>query len=317
MDKRHSYYLIILVLCAAIFIAIALSPYADIAISKKQTGAATEQPLVLKEEAEKINLSALSFLSVFVSPTGETKTLAEKNTSDHLPIASITKLMTAIIAFDNYHQEEIMAISNKALDSKGRSWMFEPGEIFKVSDLLHALLLESNNDAAETLAIRMSKERFVEAMNLKARNLGLKDTVFINPTGLDPDEADGFINYSNAEDLFKISRAFLEKYPLLLNITSKKDYDLYTADGEFHHKIENTNELLFADWRDKNGETIKILGGKTGETPFSKQNLILIVEAPNASGYIVNIVLGSPERFNEMKKLVEWTFDAYAWQNPK
>lgn len=316
MEERRYYlasvFATVFVLAAILLV---LSPYADITISKNQMSAVTERSPVLKVGAEEISLSALSFLSVFVSPSGETKILAEKNINDHLPIASLTKLMTAIVAFKSYHPEEIMAISNKALNSKGRSWKFEPGEIFKVQDLLSALLIESNNDAAEVLAIRAGQEKFVGAMNIEASALGLKDTFFVNPTGLDPDGADGLINYSNAEDLFKIARVFLEKYPSLLNITLKKEYDLYTADSEFHHKMESTDELLSAEWRDENGEIIKIMGGKTGETPFSKQNLILIVEAPNKGEYIVNIILGSPSRFDEMKKLVEWVFNTYTWQN--
>ena len=312
MNKRYFYYLIVLALLTAILIS--LSPYADVTISKNQMSAVADQLPALKDGAEEINLSALSFLSVFVNPNGETKILAEKNINDRLPLASLTKLMTAIVSFKNYHTEEIMANSNKALNSKGRSWKFESGEIFKVNDLLHALLVESNNDAAEVLAIRMGGERFVDAMNAEARAAELKDTFFINPTGLDPDDAEELVNYSTAEDLFKISRVFLEKYPSLLNITLKKEYDLYTADDEFHHKLENTNELLSADWRDKSGETIKILGGKTGETPFSKQNLVLIVESPGGSGYLINIILGSSGRFDDMKKLVEWAFDSRVWQ---
>ena len=315
MNKRYFYYLIVLALLTAMLIS--LSPYADVTISKNQMSAVAEQLPVLKDGAEEINLSALSFLSVFVNPNGETKILAEKNVNDRLPIASLTKLMTAIVASENYHPEEIMAISNKALNSKGRSLKFEPGEIFKVNDLLHSLLIESNNDAAEVLAIRAGQEKFVGAMNIEAAALGLKDTFFINPTGLDPDGAEEFVNYSTAEDLFKIARVFVEKYPSLLNITLKKEYDLYTADGEFHHKVESTDELLSADWQSKSGETIKILGGKTGETPFSKQNLILIVGAPGGSGYLINVILGSSSRFDEMKKLTELAFDAYVWQTVK
>ncbi|MEK9184043.1 MAG: hypothetical protein AAB890_03155, partial [Patescibacteria group bacterium] len=133
MNKRYFYYLIILALSVAILIA--LSPYADITISKNKTTAVIEQLPMLNTKVNNIELSALSFLSVFVSLSGEAKILAEKNTSDRLPVASISKLITAIVAFNNYHLEEVIAISNKALDSKGRSWKFEPGEIFKVDDL--------------------------------------------------------------------------------------------------------------------------------------------------------------------------------------
>lgn len=311
MDKRYAYYSAAFILSLAILFT--LSPYTDISSSKNRLAVAVEQSPVFKDSAGEIQLSTASFVSVHISRSGNAKILAEKNIADRLPIASLTKLMTAIIAFKNYHPEEIMAVSNKALNSKGRSWKFEPGEIFKVQDLLRALLIESNNDVAEVLSIRAGKEQFVEAMNKEARDMSLKDTFFVNPTGLDSDNAEELVNYSTAKDLFKIARVFAEKYPSLLNITSKKEYDLYTADGEFHHKMENTDNLLSADWRGKGGDPIKILGGKTGETPFAKQNLVLIVEAPNGSGYLINIVLGSSDRFGEMKKLVEWSFDAYDW----
>jgi len=116
----------------------------------------------------------------------------------------------------------------------------------------------------------------------------------------------GPINYSTARDLFLLTRHLKTFYPSVFEILGVKEHPLYTKDGKFHHTMENTNELLSL-----NGWPTKVLGGKTGWTPEARGALVLVLESPKAKGYLVNVVLGSEDRFQDMKKLVNWVFDSW------
>ncbi|MEK7508024.1 MAG: hypothetical protein AAB602_03000, partial [Patescibacteria group bacterium] len=166
-----------------------------------------------------------------------------------------------------------------------------------IGDILYSLLIESDNDAGITLASKMEAGKFVELMNREAWKLGLYNTHYVNPTGLDPDDGSK-PNYSTAEDVAKLAVEIIQKYPNILRIMSLKTFDLRTASGTLHHTLETTNKLL--------GENIpfKILGGKTGETPMAKKNLLLISYGPQENSYLVNVVLGSDDNFGDMKKLL-------------
>jgi len=143
-------------------------------------------------------------------------------------------------------------------------------------------------------------------MNQEASFLGLENTFFVNHAGLDPDILGGPINYSTARDLFLLTRHLKTFYASVFEILGFQEHPLYTKDGRFHHTMENTNTLLSSnDW------PTKVLGGKTGWTPEAKGALVLVLESPKAKGYLINVVLGSENRFYDMKKLVNWVFDSY------
>ena len=143
-------------------------------------------------------------------------------------------------------------------------------------------------------------------MNLEAEKIGLSSTFFNNPTGLDPEESGTELNYSNTLDLVKLARELLKK-PLILEILSLSEYSLYGPE------LISTNRLLFdqeLEWKER------IIGGKTGFTEKSGGVLLLIVQAPKNKGIIINVILGTKgidQRFEEMKKLVEWLKTAYQW----
>ena len=140
--------------------------------------------------------------------------------------------------------------------------------------------------------------RFVELMNQEALKLGLASTHYVNPTGLDPD--DGLEpNYSTAEDIAKLAVVIARNYPNILNIMSLKKFNLETAAGTFHHTLETTDKLL------REPVPFRILGGKTGETPMAKKNLLLITASPRENSFaVVSVVLGSDDNFGDMKKLL-------------
>lgn len=217
-----------------------------------------------------LEISARSAISVLVDGQGKERILFEKNSEERMPIASLTKLMTAYVALKNYDFSEEM------------------------ENALHLSLIESNNEAATNLTRAMGETAFISSMNLEAESLGMENTFFINPTGLDGKES---FNYSTVSDLTKFARHLTEdeEKHLILEISTL---------AEFENSV-NTNRLL--------GEISGIIGGKTGETRKSGDCLLLITQAPENKGYIISVVLNSQDRFEEMKKLIDWIQYAYRW----
>ena len=263
----------------------------------------------IKSNKENLEINATSAFSLFIPASSDysEKILFKKSKNKKLAIASLTKLMTAYVSLKNYDLNKTVFISKKAVEEEGDSGKLKVGEELTVKDLLYVLLIESSNDAAYSLSEISGKEAFVDLMNLEAKNLGLNNTYFMNPTGLDPDNENELSNLSTVNDISKLTKKLL-KNSLILKIFSIPEMDFYTGDGVFHHHIKNTNELIFnPKW-----ET-KIIGGKTGWTPKAMGCLLLITKAPRGSGILINVILGADDRFKEMEKLVDWVQESYIW----
>lgn len=260
----------------------------------------------LKDSVDELAVISKSALSVFVGD--EQKILFEKDSSSILAIASLTKLMTALVVFKNYNLKEQIVLTKDAVGEEGNTGFLNVGDTFLVQDLLYPLLIESSNDAAAALIGIIGKDEFINKMNQEAWSLGLTKTVFVNATGLDPDDPKGPINYSTASDLAKLSIYIKENYPEIFEILSLSKFNLYDSRGWFHHTLINTNELL-----SRNGWPTRVLGGKTGWTPEADGALILILEGPKHKGYLVQVILGTNDRFGQMKTLVDWIYKSYKW----
>jgi D-alanyl-D-alanine carboxypeptidase len=217
-------------------------------------------------------LDARAAISIFIDHQGSEKILFEKNADRPLAIASLTKLMTASIFLQRYDIEKEETVR-----------------------LLLSLLIESDNEAADDLAEAIGQDVFLELMNLEAEKIGMENTYFTNPNGLDPKGTDESLNYSTAKDLVRLSKHITLEQPLLWDISTIKEFE----------DMKNTNELL--------GQISGIIGGKTGETPLAGKCLILVVQAPENSGFLVNVILNSENRFEEMKKLISWVENDYNW----
>ena len=214
-------------------------------------------------------------ISVFAPEGGEDRVLFEKNTEKTLPIASLTKLMTAKVVLNHYDIAES-----------------------EIAYLLYPLLISSDNEAASALAdMVFGKDAFLDFMNLEAKTLDMENTHFFNPTGLDPEpnEAKDKVNYSTAKDLVKLSKDITANHPLIWEITSRQAFE----------DNLNTNELL--------EEFPKTIGGKTGFTILAKGCLLLVLKAPNSKGKIISVILGSPDRFRDMREQISWINSAYKW----
>lgn len=245
---------------------------------------------------QKLNLAAKSAISLKINKFGREKILFRQNSDQILPIASLTKLMTALIILENpesYDFNKVITISKEAANQENvpeyGNLDMEVGKKFKVETLLNLMLIYSSNDAAWALTEVIGPDHFVEKMNQKAKILTLVNTYFVNPTGLDPEnlhwdeENKDYFNYSTSNDLMKLTKYILEEFPLIFEFSAQK----------------NKFDILPSQ---------KIIGMKTGYTDEAGGCIFLVFSDENEN-YFINIILGTESkeaRFEEMQKLIDW-----------
>lgn len=217
--------------------------------------------------------------------------LYEKSADDACLIASTTKIMTGLLVCEQCDLRGRFAIPPEAVGVEGSSMYLKAGEVLSVQDLLYGMLLQSGNDAAVALAIKCcgSVERFADEMNKKAQALGLQDTHFSNPHGLD-DEG----NYGSARDLATLTAAALQN-PDFAQIVSTKTYTVG------NRCLTNHNKLL---WRYEGA-----IGVKTGYTKAAGR--ILVSAAEKNGRTLICVTIGAPDDWNDHKKLLDFGFSQY------
>ena len=226
------------------------------------------------------------------------KFIYQKNIKKELPIASLTKIMTALVVLENLNLDDTIIISEEALKAEGIQGGLVAGETLSIKNLLYIMLVESSNDAAIALADAVADD-FISLMNKKALSLGLENTYFAEPTGISK------WNYSTASDLAKIIKHSLTS-PLIWEILEIKEIEIFSEDSVVQHGLLSTNKLL---------ETISdLVGGKTGFTEEAGGCLITLIKiSEKTDRYFTTIILGSKNRELESKKLIEWAQKAYIW----
>ncbi|MDP3093219.1 MAG: serine hydrolase [bacterium] len=242
-------------------------------------------------------IEAKSALVVKIDDNGRQTVLFDKNSGQKLQIASLTKLMTALVSLETQPLSEKIEITPEIVSQEGESSL-KIGEKIAVKELMKMAIVESSNDAADALAEIYGRENFVNLMNFKAKEIGLRSTNFSTPTGLE-----AYNNFSTARDVANLTIFILKKYPLILNISAQASIIILSENEEVHHRAFNTNELLtsFEEIAD-----LEIVGGKTGYTDESGGCIILVLR--DGDNYFVNVILGAGSRetrFSEMKKLIE------------
>jgi D-alanyl-D-alanine carboxypeptidase len=260
-------------------------------------------PIVQKTEGSEAlpDLTAQSIL-MFDLTTG--KTVYEREPNKRMPMASLTKIMTAIIALENKKADDRYAVNQEAIvgeDSMGVS----SGEVLTFDDLLYGLMLPSGNDAAEVFAQNYpgGRQAFIDAMNNKAKALGLTDTNFTNPSGL---QGDGN-QYTTAYDLLVISRYAIEHFPEFLQVTSTYE----------HHIPQTANHKAFDLYNETNLLTSYegVKGVKTGYTP--EAGLCLITYLDYKDHKVLGVILNSQSRREEMKALLDFSLKSYGIDPPE
>ena len=216
--------------------------------------------------------------------------LYSKSADARIYPASTTKMMTALVAEDYFQLDRIITVSQSY--PEGQDIGLLPGEKLTVEQLLYALLVQSANDAAEILAENYpgGRQGFVSAMNSRAQSLHLKNTRFLNPTGLDEEG-----HYSTALDLARIAIELLRD-PRLAKIVSTENAVVSTPESP--HVLTNVNELL--------GKVEGVLGVKTGFTDLAGESLITLVDRQDRQ--VLVSILGSEDRFGDTRRLIDWIY---------
>ena len=235
---------------------------------------------------------AVSARHAYVLDAVTGRVVYEKSPREQSLIASTTKIMTALIVCEQCNVLDRMRIPKEAVGIEGSSMYLTEGEVLTLQELLYGLMLSSGNDAAVALAIYCggTVEGFVGLMNDKARNLGLRDTHFENPHGLD---APG--HCSTARDLAVLS-AYAMENPIFRKTVSAKSVKI----GERY--LTNHNKLL---WRVEGAD-----GVKTGYTKAAGR--ILVSSAARQGRRLVAVTIDDPDDWDDHARLLEKGFEAYA-----
>jgi D-alanyl-D-alanine carboxypeptidase len=249
--------------------------------------------------------------------------LHNQNADKKMSIASLTKMMTALVVLDSIKNlnDEVIVIDNEVcrtprsiIGCPSSTYCFSDtlkvNEKVRAKDLFQAMLVNSTNDAAVALAkhISGSQKSFAILMNKKAKEIGLKNTHFCNPTGLDEDEHLDDC-YSSAEDVARISVYALKnkKYDKIWQAFKIKERWFNSVDGKMRHRFATTN-ILFDTMNN-------CVGAKTGFTYDAGKTLMMVAKNPkDKNKKVVGVVLNDPYRFDDMQKLFNWVFKNYEWK---
>lgn len=235
-------------------------------------------------------------ISTIAYEMNSNKILYSNNIHDKRSVASISKIMTAIIACESGKLDDIVTIGDEINKAYGSGIYIQKDEQMSLRDLVYGLMLRSGNDASYSIAkyVGGSVEAFVDLMNQKARELGMKNSTFNNPNGLDEDGG----NISTAYDM-----ALLTTYAMKNNdykiITSTKKHNVKTNMN--YYSWTNKNKLLF--------NYKYTTGGKTGYTDIAKRTLVTTASKDNVE--VVIVTLNDGNDFNDHKALYEEIFKEY------
>lgn len=239
--------------------------------------------------------------AVYCVDLASNETIMAKNENLKLPIASLTKLVSALVALDNMPLDKKVKVPDHIKSVPKFVIGLKAGDELTVNDLLHGMLISSGNDCAETLACSFpgGKQKFVAALNRKAKELGARNSEFFTPSGLDrkPPGTPGEIseeeidaNSSTAKEIANIAKiAFSNK--TIRSIVQKKNYVMTSDISKTGYPVRNTNKLL--------SDNLPVVGGKTGFT-VRAGHCLASQFAPDKKDLLI-VVLGSPNHFHDTR----------------
>ena len=260
-------------------------------------------------ESKAFNNINITAKSAYVFDVLQNKVLFKKNEFVQLPLASVTKLMMALTAIELFPKGQHITIKKEFLEEEGDTGLLA-GESWKLKDLLDFSLLVSSNDGARSIAsvvgafdlqnqdYELGRKDFINKMNIKAQELGLKQTYFVNESGLDISGVSG--GYGSAIDVEKLLQYILENRPEILEATKYQSVDINSLNKT--HVAKNTNTDI--------NEIPGIIASKTGFTEMAGGNLAIAFD-PSIGQPIIVVVLGSSEkgRFTDVSQLVKASLD--------
>lgn len=226
------------------------------------------------------------------------RVLVSKNMSKKMLIASTTKIMTAVIAIESGKLDKTVKVTDKVLEAYGSAIYLSIGEKMKLEDMVYGLMMQSGNDAALMIAEYLGGEdKFVKKMNEKAKEIGMKNTTFSNPHGLDEKTK----NYSTAYDMALLMR-YANADPTFRKITGCKKHTVKT--NEKAYVWSNKNKLLYS--------YEYTTGGKTGFT--KKAHRTLVTSASKDDLNLIVVTLNDPNDFQNHEELYEYGFNNYSME---
>lgn len=276
----------------------------DVISLKTLTNAIKNESALAVAENHDFDTVTISAKSVFVFDVASQKILFQKNANSQLPLASLTKLMTALVATNLAPKNSPITIRKEFLTADGDTGLLA-GENWTLKDLLDFSLVTSSNDGMRSVAsvigaeltntnnFNLGRQDFIKQMNLEAQALGLNQTYFINETGLDEsDKQSG--GYGSAEDVAKLMEYMLTNRPEILEMTKYADSTISSLSKT--HNAESTDTII--------NKIPDLLAGKTGYTDLAGGNLTVAFDASIGHPVIV-VVLGSTEqgRFDDVVNL--------------
>ena len=225
--------------------------------------------------------------------------LYKRNEEELLAPASTTKILTALVALDAYNLDDVVTV--KDVMSEGQVIGLVPGERITVENLLFGALIHSGNDAAYALAENYpgGVDKFVVAMNDKAKALQLTKSTFTNPVGFDNPN-----HKMSPMDLARLGRVALEN-KVIAKMVAIPQITISDVTHTYFHSLKNVNELL--------GKIPGVGGIKTGWTEEAGENLITLVQ--RSDHRVIIVVLRSKDRFGETAKIIDWVFSNYQWES--
>ena len=270
----------------------------------------TIKPITIGTHFDQFLGLSLQAKAVYVYDVNDRKILFAKNEEAQLPLASLTKVMTALVIAESVPESTIVTIPQSSVEKDKKSGVasgIQGGDRLKLHDLIGYTLSVSSNGGAGIIAALGSgiqlKDNgsstttpFLEQMNTVAKELSLHQTYFLNETGLDISETKAGA-YGSAKDVATLFEYILIRHPSIVEPTSYKDASVGTINNNLR-KAVNTNAII--------SETPRVLASKTGLTPLAGGNLAMVVDAGLAHPIII-VVLGSTEqgRFDDVKKLIK------------
>ncbi|TSC91896.1 MAG: D-alanyl-D-alanine carboxypeptidase [Parcubacteria group bacterium Licking1014_17] len=236
-----------------------------------------------------------------VYDTGAGRFLFTKNEDEQIPIASITKLMTAIVVIENLNLNEIYTVNAEDVNVSGLGADLYEGERVRGDELLKMMLIKSSNDAAMVFASAASEKgiNVVQKMNEKAKLFNMGESVFYDPAGLDAR------THSSVADIVKLVLK-VGNYDIIWQTLRIKSADISSADGKLIHHIVSTNKLL--------DRLPGIIGGKTGYTEEALGTMALVISIEGGKDSLISVVLGSNNRMGETQQLINWAEQSHKWR---
>jgi len=242
-------------------------------------------PLTGGVRAADILSNSDSYIAVDIS---DNFVIAQKNSDQAYPIASITKLMNAVVAVENIDMKKTITLNRQILKPEGYSPSLFLHLTVSAKNLLRASLIQSTNDASEALSYFIGNKKFIGLMNQKAKDINMESTHFYDAYGLDPK------NHSTASDLAKLLAYIYKHHPEILSITKENNFWLPDKTGKLL-KFQNVNNLYAYP---------EFIGAKSGYIPESKQTLASMA---NINGKPIAIVLlYSTNRKKDALNMVSW-----------